>query len=116
MTRLRLLRALGALVALLAFTNPGGSQNATRLKVGWLKIQARTHAPEELKFFIYGLSERGHVRGTTFDLEERYADGDSSLLGSLVDDLVRSGVTVIVATSQPVLEAAYRSTRTVPIV
>ena len=112
----KLIRVLGALIALLALSDSCSSQTTARYKIGWLKVQTRMHAPEELKAFVESLRERGHIEGTTFEIEARYADGDSSQLRPLVDDLVRSGVDVILATSQPVLDAAYGATRTMPIV
>jgi putative tryptophan/tyrosine transport system substrate-binding protein len=85
-------------------------------KIGWLKIQDKTHTPGQLKSFLTGLQALGQVEGHTFSLETRYADGDGGKLQSLAEDLLRVGVNVIVATSQPSLDAAYLVTRSVPIV
>jgi putative ABC transport system substrate-binding protein len=113
--RHQLIPGLVALVALLALTNQCSSQDS-RSKIGWLTLQTKTNAPAGLKSFVEGLRECDQIEGTTFDIEFRYADGDVRLLRPLAEDLVRSGVKVIVATSQPALEAAYSVSRTVPIV
>ena len=111
-----LIRCLIAGSILFAFAHESAAQDAARHKVGWLKIQGSTHSPEELKSFVDGLRSHGHVVGKTFDIEERYADGDTTQLHRLVTELVGLNVKVIVATSQPVLNAVHRVTQTVPIV
>src|ERR1700750_1957375 len=93
-----LIRFLASLFVLVALAHTSSAQDAPRHKIGWLKVQSRTHAPEELKSFVDGLRAHGHIQGTTFDIEERYADGDSSQLQRLVAELVSLGVKVIVAT------------------
>ena len=55
----------------------------------------------------------GWLRDAT--LEERYADGNESRLPSLAAELIDSGVTIIVATSQPSIAAAWRVTKSVRI-
>ena len=49
-------------------------------------------------------------------LEERYADGDETRLPRLVSELVSTGVSIIVATSQPSIAAAARVTKDVPVI
>ena len=112
-----LIRCLAAGVLLLVTLSQAiASQDAPRHKIGWLKMQSKAHSPEELKSFVDGLRAHGHVEGTTFVIEERYADGDTTQLQRLATELVSLGVKVIVATSQPVLNATHRVTKSVPIV
>ncbi len=85
-------------------------------KVGWLKIQGRQHTPGQLKAFREGMKALGLVEGRDFVLEERYADGDEGRLPSLAAELIGSGVVVIVATSQPSIAAAWRVTKSVPVI
>ncbi len=85
-------------------------------KIGWLKIQGRQHTPGQLKAFREGMKALGLVEGRDFVLEERYADGDEGRLPSLAAELIDSGVAVIVATSQPSIAAAWRVTKTVPVI
>lgn len=85
-------------------------------KVGWLKIQGRQHTPDQLKAFREGMKALGLVEGRDFMLEERYADGDEGRLPGLAAELIDSGVAVIVATSQPSIAAAWRVTKTVPVI
>jgi putative tryptophan/tyrosine transport system substrate-binding protein len=85
-------------------------------KVGWLKIQGREHTPDQLRAFGEGMEALGLVEGRDFLLEPRYADGDEGRLPSLATELINSGVAVIVATSQPSIAAAWRVTKTVPVI
>ena len=85
-------------------------------KLGWLKIQGRQHTPDQLKAFREGMKALGLVEGRDFVLEERYADGDESRLPSLAAELINSGAAIIVATSQPSIAAAWRVTKSVPVI
>jgi putative ABC transport system substrate-binding protein len=49
-------------------------------------------------------------------LEERYADDDQTRLPLLAAELIASGVSIIVATSQPSIAAAWRVTKSVPVI
>jgi len=57
----------------------------------------------------------GLIEGRDFVLEERYADGDEKRL-PFAADLINSGVAVIVATSQPSMAAAWRVTKSTPVI
>jgi len=103
--------ALGA--ATLVGPRTGRTQSPP--KVGWLKIQDKSHTPGQLAAFIAGMAALGHREGRTFALEPRFADGDAARLAPLAEELVAAGVAVIAATSQPATDAARRITRTVPI-
>ena len=85
-------------------------------KVGWLKIQGRQHTPDQLQAFREGMRALGWVEERDYEIEERYADGDEARLPNLTTELLKAGVSVILATSQPSIIAAARVTRTVPVI
>jgi len=85
-------------------------------RIGWLKIQGRTHTPGQLKAFRAGLGKLGRVEGRDYTLVERYADGDEARLPGLAAELLAAGVRIIVATSQPSIAAAARVTKDVPVI
>ena len=58
----------------------------------------------------------GLIEGRDYVLEERYADGDEARLPRLAAELIASGVSIIVATSQPSIAAARRVTKSVPVI
>ena len=85
-------------------------------RIGWLKIQKHGHAPEQLQAFRDGLKEFGQFDGSTYVLDERYADDEPARLVDLARDLVNAGVDIILASSQPCVDAARKATQSVPIV
>jgi len=85
-------------------------------KVGWLKIQGPRHSPDQLQAFREGMFALGLVEGRDYVLEERYADGDEAKLPSLAAELLGTGVSIILATSQPSIAAAARVTKAVPVI
>ena len=85
-------------------------------KVGWLKIQGPKHTPDQLQAFREGMRALGMIEGRDFVLEERYADGDEARLPRLAAELIGSGVSVILATSQPSIAAAWQVTKSVPVI
>ena len=87
-----------------------------RSKVGWLKIQHKDHTPGQLTAFLDGLRALGQIEGRSFEIEARYADGERARLPLLAESLVQAEVSVILATSQPSIEAAWRITKSTPIV
>jgi putative ABC transport system substrate-binding protein len=62
------------------------------------------------------MRQRGYVEGRNLVLELRSVEGKLGRLSEVVSELVRLNVDVIVAVSQPVVQAAQQATRTIPIV
>jgi putative ABC transport system substrate-binding protein len=79
--------------------------------VGWL-AWARCGTAS----FENGLRDLGYVPGTSVIIECRSAGGRYERLPMAAEELVRLGVDVIVAASQPTARAAHDATRTIPIV
>ena len=84
--------------------------------IGWLKIQDSRHTPGQLQAFREGLGALGLDEGRDYVLEQRYADGDESRLPDLAAGLIRRGARIIVATSQPSIDAAAGVTNSVPVI
>jgi putative ABC transport system substrate-binding protein len=74
------------------------------VRIGWLKIQGSRHTPDQLQAFREGMRALGLVEGRDYLLEERYANGHESQLPALTAELLGTGVSVIVATSQPSMQ------------
>ena len=95
---------------------PAWAQVAKPPKIGWLKIQDKNHTPGQFKAFLDGLRALGQIEGQSFEIEARFSDGNRASLPKLAEELVQAGVSVILATSQPSIEAAWRVTQSIPIV
>jgi len=63
-----------------------------------------------------GLRERGYIVGENAVIEFRFTDGSLDQIPRLAEDLVRSNVDVIVASSSPAAVPAKKATTSVPIV
>jgi ABC-type uncharacterized transport system substrate-binding protein len=107
------------LAALLLAMAPGaGAQTPTQTaRVGVLSVGVAP-PPEEVERspFITSLRDFGWVRGQNLIFEARYADGDAERLPTMVADLVRLKVDLIVALSNQEAQAAKRATSSIPIV
>jgi putative ABC transport system substrate-binding protein len=66
--------------------------------------------------FKQSLRELGYVEGQNVLLEMRFGEAKTEQLPNLAADLVRLKVAVIVAFSNPAIEAARQATQTIPIV
>ncbi len=83
--------------------------------VGWLNPRPPVATRQLLDDFRKGLGEAGFVEGKNVMIKLRPGGGGQSLQ-ERADDLVRRGVSVIMAGSPPAALAAKRATQTIPIV
>ena len=91
--------------------------NSQRRRIGILEMAS----PDKERLahwdiFRHGLREHGHVEDRDIVLEFRWANGVQERLASAADELVRSGVDVIVTAGTPAAAAAIQATSTIPIV
>ncbi|MBL8698122.1 MAG: ABC transporter substrate-binding protein [Alphaproteobacteria bacterium] len=63
-----------------------------------------------------GLRELGYVEGESIHVEYRFAEGRAERAAALAEEIVRSGVDVIVALTTPAARAVQRATSTIAIV
>jgi putative ABC transport system substrate-binding protein len=71
---------------------------------------------EQFEALREGLRDLGYIEGQTIMLEPRWDEGSTARHASLVADLVRLKVDIIVAGTTPTALAAQKATRTIPIV
>jgi putative ABC transport system substrate-binding protein len=102
----------GGLVALPLLVR---AQQATKTHhIGFLRIDRPPQA--YIDAFEQGLRDRGYTPGKNILLEFRFADGKSTELPRLADELVSLKVDVIVAGGGQATQAAKNATNTIPIV
>ena len=103
-------------IFILAAAVPLSAEQSTTPVVGWLNPQPLKSSRWLFNGFREGLRQGGFVDGKNVKLELRPADGKRKRLPGLAADLVRLGVSVIMAGSPPAALAAQRATKTIPIV
>ena len=115
MRRREFLGVLGG--AAVAWPAVARAQQPAMPVIGFLNSRSPGEASYTVAAFHKGLSESGYVAGRNVVVEYRWAEGNYDLLPGFAADLVRRGVTVIVATGgQNSAIAAKSATLTIPIV
>ncbi len=113
----RLLGAIAALALLTSFAAAGPPGHAVR--VGILEVIAPTFDPDHNpghRALVEGLKELGYTPGRDIVFKYKSAEGDPDAVPRLAEELVASGVDILLAPrSRPALVAA-QVTKTVPIV
>ena len=91
------------------------SQQPAMPVIGFLRSSPETGFSHVVAAFRQGLGEAGYAEGRNVAIEFRWAGGDLSRMSALAADLVRRGVTVILA-NYGAMPAAMAATKTIPIV
>jgi putative ABC transport system substrate-binding protein len=113
MKRRAFITMLGGSAIALAFSRAASAQGR-QARIGLLMPVSPPAA--YLAAFREGLRERGYVEGQNLSIDVRWPPGPFEQNSSVVAELVRANVDVIVAWSTPALMAAGRATSTIPIV
>lgn len=102
-------------LALLAAPLTAKAQPAAKVyRIGY--VRAETPPPVDIEAFRQGLREHGYVEGKNVVIEYRWADGNEEKLRSLVAELIRLKVDLIVASAPAATRVAKEATTTIPIV
>jgi putative ABC transport system substrate-binding protein len=103
----------GAFIAPLA----AEAQPASKpVRIGVLTPQSREVSASRWEAFRQGLRDLGWEDGRNIIIEARFADGTLERLRPLAEELVKLGVSVIVAANTPGTRAAMDATTSIPIV
>jgi putative ABC transport system substrate-binding protein len=89
---------------------------AQQKKTHRIGILSQDLQPGLLETFRDELNKRGYVEGSDISIELRNAEGHNERLPALADELLKLKVDVIVAVNTPAVQAAKKSTNTVPVV
>jgi putative ABC transport system substrate-binding protein len=85
--------------------------------IGFLSSASSEAFAPYVAAFRAGLAETGHVENRDLTIEFRWADGQYSRLPALAEELIRRGVSLIVATGGIVsAQSARAATSSIPIV
>ena len=104
-------------VALFAAGVIAEAQQAKKMpKIGCLLASTPAAAVHNVEAFRQGMRELGYVEGKTFVLELRYGEARPERISELARELVSLKLDVIVASTDVVIAAVKRETKTIPIV
>jgi putative ABC transport system substrate-binding protein len=93
------------------------AQQPAATVIGFLSSASSDAFAPYVAAFRAGLAETGHVEGGSLVIEFRWADGQYARLPGMADELVRRGVSLIVATGGIVsAQSAKAATASIPIV
>ncbi|MGB9219473.1 MAG: ABC transporter substrate binding protein [Pseudolabrys sp.] len=90
--------------------------SAKVFRIGFLGLLNAGSLPKRTETFRASLRDLGYQEGRDFVIEYRWADGNYDRLPTLVEDLIRLKVDVIVTHGTPGVLAAKQATTTIPIV
>src|SRR5262245_24919055 len=85
-------------------------------RIGYLSVSSPSAMLTRTEAFRHGLRELGYVEGKNIVIEWRSAEGKRDRLPSLVAELVRLKVDIIVTAGPPATRSAKEATVTIPIV
>lgn len=113
--RRKILHAGGAVVAaLVAAPFIAAAQRLEKIKrIGYVIPQS---SGERNEAFVEALRSLGYVEGRNLHIEMRFAEGMPERLPNLVEDVIRTGIDVLVVGSTIGARAAKNATTTIPIV
>jgi putative ABC transport system substrate-binding protein len=108
------------LAAWLALGSPIQAQQSDRVpRIGYLSRGDKpTVSTPDLKAeaFVQGLRDLGYLDGKNIHLEFRYAEGKGERFPSILAELIKLKVDVLVSGTIQAIQAAKKATTTIPIV
>jgi putative ABC transport system substrate-binding protein len=108
--------AFGLLVAPIATDAQPRAKPARIAVLGLSPVPPASALPPYMAGFQAGLRERGWVEGQNLTIEWRWAEGSLDRFATLVEEMVRLPVDVMVVPNQTAAQVAQRATTTIPIV
>jgi putative ABC transport system substrate-binding protein len=103
-------------ILLAAFHDGADAQQPKKVpRIGYLTLGPPSPSANE-EAFRDGLRQLGYIERQNIHVEYRYASGEVGRLSKLADELVTLNLDLIVASNTQSIEAARRTTKTIPIV
>ena len=99
---------------LLIWSRRAVAQAKPPVLIGWLNTGSRKVAGQRLATFKDGMEELGWKDGSSYVVEERWADGRYARLQALADELAAKKPAVIVAATLRAVTAAARASPNTP--
>ena len=113
----RTLLVFSAVTAILASVITSQAQTAKVYRVAWIApTLPAAEASPAFNTFRQEMRRWGYVEGENFTFELRSVEARPERISEVVGELIRLNMDVIVAVSQPTVQAAQQATKTIPIV
>ena len=92
------------------------AQTATRAyRVAWVTPTPAAEESLTLNAFRQELRQRGYTEGDNLTVEHRSVEAKPDRISAVMAELIRLNVDVLVAVTQPTVQAAQKATRSIPI-
>ena len=86
-------------------------------RIGYIESSGSPSNPgPSVEAFRQGLRDLGYIEGKTIQVEYRFLEGKRDRIPSVVAELVRLKVDVLIPEAPPAVRAAKQATKTIPIV
>jgi putative tryptophan/tyrosine transport system substrate-binding protein len=109
--------AFFAMTAILATVITGHAQTPKKAyRVAWLTPTPAAEESPTLNAFRKELRQRGYMEGENITVERQTVEANSDRISAVMAELIRLNVDVVVAVTQPTVQAAQQATRSIPIV
>ena len=109
--------AVSTITAILAVVVTSHAQMATRVyRVAWVTPTPAAEQSFALNAFRQELRQLGYTEGENLTVEIRSVEAKPDRISAIIAELVRLNVDVLVAVTQPTVQAAQQATRSIPSV
>ena len=112
----RTLLVFSTITAILASVITSRAQTVKVYRVAWITPTPAAEASPSFNTFRREMRRWGYVEGENLTFELRSVEAKHEQIAGVVGELIRLNVDVIVAVSQPTVQAAQQATKTIPIV
>jgi len=109
--------AVSTITAILAVVVTSHAQMATRVyRVAWVTPTPAAEESLTLNAFRQELRQLGYMEGQNLTVELRSVEAKPDRISAIIGELIRLNVDVLVAVTQPTVQAAQQATRSIPSV
>jgi putative ABC transport system substrate-binding protein len=106
---------LGGAVAGWRLAAFGQASDKRPRRIGYISASCPTSAAQNLAAFLEGMRAHGYIEGRDIEIDYRWGEGHIERLPALAEELVRSKIDLILASTVQATVAASNATKSIPI-
>ena len=114
--RRKFLATLGGAAAAWPLAAFGQASDKRPRRIGYISASSAAAAAQNLAAFLEGMRAHGYVEGRDIEINYRWGEGHIERLPTLAEELVRSKIDLILASTVQATVAVSDATKTIPIV